>query len=89
MPPKLPFAAVLIPKIGGLWHSGLITVTLIKNVVIQTGLQSWTWVKDATVLCVDWAEEMKGLAAFIDDHCIGLPGEELALQATNQRRRIL
>lgn len=53
--------------------------------VSQTGMQSWRRVKDATVLCVDWDEEMKGLAGFIDDHCIGLPGEQLASHATTQR----
>lgn len=39
---------------------------------------------DAAVLCVDWDEEMKGLAGFIDDHCIGLLGERQALQATTR-----
>lgn len=53
--------------------------------VSQTGLQSWKRVKDAVVLCVDWDEEMKGLASgFIDDHCIVLPGEQLASQAITQ-----
>lgn len=79
MPPKLPFAAVPILQIGGLWPFSILAwlQSLIKNLVSRTGMQS--------SLCVDWDEEMKGLAGFIDDHCIELLGEQLASQATTQR----
>lgn len=43
---------------------------------------------DSALFGLGWCGEMKGLAAAIDDHCIELPGEQLASQATTQRCHI-